>query len=398
MSLRKLILQNKETKSIFSEILVILISFCTIFNFMYIENLYFAETAIMSLAVYLSIIGAQKLIIRDTKNILKSLIYLIIATFCYNGIISVFIATVAFLLILKKEVDIKNNVTTIINGIIFCIIAVALNLIQIKIVCSFLQLTQNRINGIESMAFNITYIILYWWRVLIETAGLFPKFLFITFIVSFFCICFFSRKKTNKLLITQMYLFSLFSIISSFAIYLFTLSSFGSGRLHTNIGMLLGYLFTVVYVKTNIFEVKNICKYCMSVLLFMYLIINIFNIRIITQNHKDINEIEKMAAYEIGNYIENYEKVNNIKVKYIAMRYVAEKKEKGFYKRQTTVNCIGIYDEPSFDGIINFYTDNNLQRISLTDNINNEFIKLSEQNNKTFQCIGNVLVCEVYIV
>lgn len=397
MNLRKLMLKNKEAKSLFSEFLVVAIAFCAIFNFMYIENLYFAEAAIMALAVYLSIIAAEKLLISDTKNIVKSLIYLLFAIFCYNGVISVYVATVLLLLVIGNEKKFKKNIKIILNACAFCIVAIILNFIQIKIVCNYLNLTQNRINGLETMANNFAYILLNWWKVLIDTAGLFPKYLFIIFLGLFFVIYYFTKNE-EKSLDWKILFLGLLSIASSFAIYLCTLSSFGSGRLHTNIGMLIGYLFIIIYIKTNILEEKKVTSYCMKILIILYLIINIINILDITKNHQEVNEIEKLKAYEIAEYIENYELENNIEVKYIVMKYVSGQNEKAFYKRQTTANCIGIYDEPSFDGLINLYSGRNLQRVALTEYMNKKFIEQTEGKQVTVQCIGNVLVCVVYIV
>lgn len=204
MNLRKLMLENKDAKSLFSKFLVTVIAFSAIFNFMYIENLYFIEAIIMALAVFFSIIAAEKLIIRDKKNILKSLIYLLLAVFCYNGAISIYAATVCMLLVIKRENTLKNDIKILLNACIFCVITLAFNLIQIKIVCHYLNITQNRINGLTSILFNFSYIVSYWWKVLVETSKLFPKYLFLVFMVIFFAICFF-QKRTWKNHLTKSY-------------------------------------------------------------------------------------------------------------------------------------------------------------------------------------------------
>lgn len=202
------------------------------------------------------------------------------------------------------------------------------------------------------------------------------------------------EKSFNK----KLFLFALFSIVSSFSIYLFTLSSFGSGRLHTNIGMLIGYLFMIIYIETNLLENKNFSKYCMTILIILYLIVNIINIFIITKDHKEINKIEKAKVEEISEYIESYEANNDIEIKYISMKYIRGQEEKAFYKRQTTVNCIGVYGEASFDGIINFYTGKKLQRINLTNDLNEKYMGQTQETEPCTQCVGDVLVCVVYVV
>lgn len=56
--LKNIILQYKEKHSILLEGIAVLISYITIFNFMYIENLYFVENLVMAFSIWL-IIEAQ---------------------------------------------------------------------------------------------------------------------------------------------------------------------------------------------------------------------------------------------------------------------------------------------------------------------------------------------------
>lgn len=121
--------------------------------------------------------------------------------------------------------------------------------------------------------------------------------------------------------------------MSSFAISVFTLSSFGTGRLLTPIGMLIGYLFMIIYIKTHIFWIKKIIGYYLKVILSIYLIINIANFYNITKEQQEINEIEKNKVKEINEYINCYEKENNIQIKHITMKYVKGCKEKHFIKK-----------------------------------------------------------------
>lgn len=49
MLIRKIMITEKAPQNIWHEIIVICIAYCTIFNFMYVEMLYFAEAAILTL-------------------------------------------------------------------------------------------------------------------------------------------------------------------------------------------------------------------------------------------------------------------------------------------------------------------------------------------------------------
>lgn len=258
MKLREIILRKRNIANKYDEIIITAISFSTVFNFMYIENLYFAEASIMATAVYLSIVAANQLLDSEKYNIIKSLIILIIAIFSYNAVISIYITLVVFLLIIDKNIRTKKEITTIFfTACVICLIAIAINLAQIKFICNALGVLQNRISKQTNYFINIAYIFLHCGDILINTANLFPKYYFIAFLIAILIPVMQYLYKTNKKVNEEIILFILVSIMSSFAISVFTLSSFGTGRLLTPIGMLIGCLFMIIYIKTDAFQSKK---------------------------------------------------------------------------------------------------------------------------------------------
>lgn len=400
MKLREIILKNKNVADKYNELIVIAISFCTVFNFMYIENLYFAEASIMATAVYLSIVAANQLLNLEKHNMIKSLMILLIAIFSYNAVINVYITSVVFLLIIDKNSRTKKETAKLfLSACTICLITIVLNFAQIKCICNGLGLLQNRISSQTNYFTNIAYIFLNCGDVLISTANLFPKYYFIAFLIAILIPSMLYLYKTNKKINEEIILFILVSIMSSFAISVFTLSSFGTGRLLTPIGMLIGYLFMIIYIKTHIFESKKIIGYYLKVILSIYLIINIANFYNITKEQQEINEIEKNKVKEINEYINCYEKENNIQIKHITMKYVKGCKEKAFYKKITSTNCIAVYAEASYDGVINFYTGRKLKEIGITEELNQKYEKKTRQiGENIYCCVDDVLICLVYVV
>ena len=70
IKLKNIIESYKKTTSIFEEFIILIISYITIFNFMYIECFYFVECIVISLSVLLIIIIAEKFVDGGKKNIL----------------------------------------------------------------------------------------------------------------------------------------------------------------------------------------------------------------------------------------------------------------------------------------------------------------------------------------
>ena len=160
--------------------------------------------------------------------------------------------------------------------------------------------------------------------------------------------------------------------------------------------MTIGYLFTMIYILTDIFNLKRIINYLTQLILCMYLLVNICNFYILTRDHLIVNNLDKIQVQEISEYINKYEEENNIEVKYIAMIYLGFN-ERAYYKRINGINGFGLYTEWSFDGIINFYSGRNLETIDLTSDLYQKYLMQSDEDYKTL-CIDDTLICPVYII
>lgn len=320
IKIKNIITKIKPEKNLKETVLVLGISYCIIFNFMYLENMYFAEIPIMALGILLFIKSSEKLV---ESKYLKSLAYLIIGELCYQGTINFFITFTFLLLIIKnKEIDKEVIKKVIISGL-FCLISVGINLIQIKICGKIFGLEQIRLGGIQKIPANITYIMLHIGDLLTNTCNFFPKYGFLIFLLILYITTFIYdlvkiKEYSNSF---NLLLISIVAIFSSVAINIVSLSSFGLGRMVFSIGALIGLIFMYLYCSTNIFGESKIFKYFLLFVLSIYIVMNFLNYTLQMYCNKMANEMDKEEALQVNEYILEYEKNNNIEVKNIAFTY-----------------------------------------------------------------------------
>ena len=126
---------------------------------------------------------------------------------------------------------------------------------------------------------------------------MFPKYLFLIFLISILIItAIWDKKENNKFSNTiNILLITVVAIISSVIINIVSLSSFGLGRMVFSIGALIGLIFIYLYCTTTIFEKQTNYKYVMITILIIYVIMNILNTLNILISHKQANELDKQV-------------------------------------------------------------------------------------------------------
>lgn len=320
IKIKNIITKIKPEKNLKETVLVLGISYCIIFNFMYLENMYFAEIPIMALGILLFIKSSEKLV---ESKYLKSLAYLIIGELCYQGTINFFITFTFLLLIIKNKGINKEVIKKVIISGLFCLISVGINLIQIKLCGRIFGFEQSRLGGIQKIPRNITYIMLHIGDLLTNTCNFFPKYVFLIFLLILYITTFIYdlvkiKEYSNSF---NLLLISIVAIFSSVAINIVSLSSFGLGRMVFSIGALIGLIFMYLYCSTNIFGESKIFKYFLLFVLSIYIVMNFLNYTLQMYCNKKANEMDKEEALQVNEYILEYEKNNNIEVKNIAFTY-----------------------------------------------------------------------------
>lgn len=395
--LEKILKKYKNKEKI---IIVILISYVTIMNFMYLENLYFTECIVMAISIMAYILAADWL--NEEKNIIKVFLLVLLGVFCYQGTINVFITFyMLFALIKNKKIDktiIKNM--CIVLGI--SLISILINMIQIKICGKIYGLEQTRTGNINEILFNIIYIIINIGEILIQTSGLFPRYIFLMFLVAIIFVIAIWDKKSNGGFsnLLNILLLTICAIVSSVIINFVSLSSFGLGRMLFSVGALIGIIYMYIYCATDVLDKKSIFKYVLISLLIMYFAINVYNTLDILITHREANRLDKQEAIQANRYIDEYEAESGIKVKYIAVAYdnditwkYKEIKDKALYThRALMIWWCNVQT-------INYFGNRKLEKIPMNQKVYDENFKEKNWDSlceEQFVFIGDTLYYCVY--
>lgn len=82
--LKRIYEKYKKPSSKIDEIVLLLICYVTIFNFMFLENMQFAECMVMSLSILFYIISAFLFVENMEKKIIKSILFAVLGILCYQ--------------------------------------------------------------------------------------------------------------------------------------------------------------------------------------------------------------------------------------------------------------------------------------------------------------------------
>ena len=318
MLMEKILKKYKNKEKI---IIVSLISYVTIMNFMYLENLYFTECIVMAVSIALYILAADFL--NEGENIIKVFLLVLLGVFCYQGTINVFITFYLLFALLKNRKINKEIIKNMCIVLGISLISIGINMLQIKICGKIYGLEQTRTGNISEIGFNIIYIIENIDKILIQSSGLFPKYVFLIFLVSIISVvAIWDKMKNGKLSnVENILLLTICAIVSSVMINVVSLSSFGLGRMVFSVGALIGIIYMYLYCMTDIMEEKSIFKYIIISLLIIYTVINVGNTLNILISHKEANKLDKQEAVQANKFIDEYETESGSKVKYIAVSY-----------------------------------------------------------------------------
>ena len=375
--LKDILISYIKTCSKKMEFIALIISFITIFNFMYIENLYFVECFVMSISLLLYIMAAKEIVYK--KNIIRATVYTIIGMFCYQGLIGV-LFTMGFLFsILENKKISKEVIKNFIICIIAAVIAIFLNSILIKIIGIVFNLKQIRIIN-KGIFYNLFFIISKFNSILIKTCGMFPQYLLLLFVFVITVILYvFLLKKIYIYDIRDYFALILITLASGFVTYLLTLTAFYTGRLRFTIGALIGIIYIYIYCRTDIFHKNTMYKKLMLLILIIYFGVNIFNYESLMQQHKLVNRLEQEEAIYIEEKIETYEEDTKQIIQKVGLVYISNNYNYTYYK-ETPNKCVLTYSALKSDwsvtGAIYYYTGRKLESNKMTEK---QYINLLEE-------------------
>ena len=400
---------KKQTK--LQEVIAVLIAYCTIFNFMYVENLYFVEAAVMACSVLLYILAVKQIIDKKKLYILKSAILAIIATFCYQGTIGLFALYGVVFSIAKNGNNIKEILKDFCIIILITIISFVANLIQIDIATYLAGTTQKRLNGIQNLLENFIYVLSRFGTMVFDTmfianCGLFPNYLMMIFVlvITLMAGIYEVQTKQKGLVFNIIFLF-IVTLLITFAMCIVSIASYDTGRIHVPVGALIGVIFIYLFCKSNIFEDETIIKYLIITTLITYNLLTVVNTISLLYQHKQVNKLEKEQCEGLEAYIESYEEENDVKITEARYFKLSNMKKYGYFdeiKNESVLTYDGVACTWSAIGTINFYTGRNFADNYLEAYPNRELFyeyaakrKLGYEGN--FVIMDNILYFLAYI-
>lgn len=395
--LERIITKYKRKEKI---IVSLLISYITIMNFMWLENMYFTENIVMAISILLYLLAAYYL--NEGKSKIKVFLLVLLGMFCYQGTINAFISFYfVFALIKNKKIN-KQICKDLFSIILICLVSVAINMLQIKICGKIYGLEQTRTGGIEYIFYNIIYIFEHMDKIILYSSEMFPKYLFLVFLLTILIVIAIWDKKKNGSFtnIKNVILITLIAIASSVSINVVSLSSYGLARMVFSVGALIGLIYVYLYCSTDLLEEKTIYKKIMMVILTIYIVTNVINTLNILISHREANKLDKQEALKVNEYIDEYEKENNIEVKYIAVAYDSditwtynEVKHKSLYTHRALMIWWCNVDA------INYYGNRKLQRVQMYKDTYEKYFEgknWDKLDKEQFVFEGNTLYYCVY--
>lgn len=407
IKLKNIILKNSES-NLKKEILITIASFFTIFNFMYIENMYFVEAIVMALSL-LAFIYSADLIVNNKgiRNKSIALILAIIGVIAYQGTAGFLIIVTFVFSLLKNKVELKGskeNIKTNIKQILIdvfiagacALIGICINMLIVNVIGDITGEQQTRVGSITDIFTNLQYIISNFTSILKDNIGLFPTnllYIFLSVILICSLVYDIKTKSKNFLTIKEISII-IVSVICGFVVSLGTLSSFYTGRLHFSIGSMLGFVLICLIMENE----DEIFRKIFALILIIYSFISIYNCIIVTYEHKLVNKYEQEEVQTIENYMKNYESTTNEQVKNIAIYTIKGQANKTYFEnisRKSVVTYNAVRCDWAAAGVLNFYTRRNLETVNLTKDLLTEYLK--QENENGYGIVDNTLVIECYM-
>lgn len=402
--LKKTIEKWKKPKNNWSEIVLTIASYYTIFNFLYIENLDFIECGAMSLSILLFILAARNVVEKKQLWGVKALLFLFIGLMCYQGTISMFVITLLVFSMCKGN-SVKQIVKDFLQGMILVLGGILINQLSIKVVEQSYHLKQGRDINLSAMGNNIIYILSKIFLALKYTGHLIPQFSFliilsITEVLIMFKIVRQNRKKADKqnvrIFLEQFAIIGV-GVIAGFLVSVINIAAFWSGRIRFSIGAVIGFLWIHLWVKTDFSDKKEWINTLLTICLITYGFMNSLHYVSAIIDHNKLNELDKEKVLTMQADVIQYEEDTKLKVTKIAIIVKKNETTKSFYSHLRPYGNImmasGIKTQWAAAGCYNYYTNSKLDIYEPAETEIQEFLEQKEE----YLCIDDILYITTYM-
>lgn len=360
--------------------LVIMAGFILIFNCMSLEYLLYAECSVMCLSVFLSIMAARTFTSNDRYKNIKSIILVIIATFCYQGAVNIFLPlTILFLFIDKNKKTIKEIIRQILLSCVIIVISYLINVLSIYIINALLRGAQTRIaggvfNNLQNAGLLLSYVLN---RTLLTYFNLWPKGIILIFIAISIVLILASKNKGKNILIY--FIILIFALGICIVPVFFMSSPSMEPRMAMSVGAIIGMSF--IYLLSIEYE-KKVFEYIISTVIVVFFVFNAVNTIQIYLTHIAGNKIDANMGMTIKYRIEEYEKESGNTVNKVAYYRDANHRDYhyGWNKKFSS------FGQRAFDNYyciieaLNYYCGRDFERANMTEKIYNTYFAGKDWN------------------
>ena len=349
-------------------ILTIMASSIVIFNCMSIEYLLYAECSVMCLSLLFSILAARTFTNNVKHKNIKTMLLIVVATFCYQGTVNIFLPlTLLFLFIDKNKKSIKKNVKEIALACIIIVLAYVINILCIYGINLLLGEEQSRISsGIFNNFSKIGSILSYIFeRALLLNYNLWP--IGITLVAIAITLILLLFQSHTKKVFEYLALVIIAMGVCIIPVFFMEVPSL-EPRTATSIGAIVGMSF--LYLLSIEFN-KKILMHLISISIIAFFTFNAINTIQVFATHIAGNKIDANMGMTIKYRIEEYEKETGNVVQLVAY-YRDENHQDYHYGWDKKLSSFG---QRAFDNYyciieaLNYYCNRDFKRTYMSQTI-----------------------------
>ena len=390
-------LQLVINKKIENSAISLILSTVTIINPFSIELFLFIEKGIFGLGILLSILAFSSFVkyLEDgnKKYILYIIAFMLIATFCYQGVIGIFIAISSiYVVIYNKNIKdfIKNNLIILLGYGIPAII----NFVTVKFIYGNSRVT-GKVILLESLQkiFEGS-------KEMLATYSILPKYtlvILVCILIIIYIALLLTNKKENKIkklfnFLGLIYIFiAIIGISIAPQIMQETSSIWFVPRSTYPFGAIIG-IISIYFILT--LDKNNIKYILIGIINISLLVIQLYSFNKIEIDHYNLNYLDKLNSISIGEEIKVYEKETGNKVTKICIyndQNVSFTYPEIWAKKDT--NITGFYPDWSIINMINYYNNLELEETEKDEEIEEYFTQFdwTNYNDKQIIFIGDTI-------
>ena len=367
----KMLRKHLKTENKLLYVMLLLISFIFIYNYLAIEFVYFLESFILAIGIYLSILAAKFIIDNEKYKYVKAMLVLIVAAFCYQGSIAIFPMLIMTHYLLLD----RNNLKESIKNIVIAAIIYGVAMLSTIIFCNvFFYTTRIQVANADLTLqgiFEALYILI------VKSFNIIPPYIHIG--IMFITIIFILMNKKDRIKLTLSYLFIILGAICICLMPIITGSGLGiETRFCISYGTTVGISLLFMLYTTQ--EKNKYIKFLIYTIIVAVFIMNFITYLSITYQHLEVNKLDKQICQIIDDEIEKYEQETGIKVTKVAamLRNVEDVYYPGFWHvgdmTESALKSWAVKD------VIIYYLDKDMEYAPITYSQYKEWFENKEWN------------------